>query len=47
VAYKKAPEGLFSRECCDRTRYNDFEMKEGRVSLDSRKKLFPMRVVRH
>ncbi|PKU37072.1 hypothetical protein llap_12624 [Limosa lapponica baueri] len=45
-AYGKEGNKLFSRVCCNRTRGNDFKLKEGRFRTDIRKKIF-MRVVKH
>ena len=45
--YRKAREGPFVRACSDRTKGKDFTLEEGRFTIDMRKKLFTVRVVRH
>ena len=46
-AYRKAGEGLFIREYRDRTRGKVFKLKEGRLRLGIRNKLFNFSVVRN
>ncbi len=45
--YKKEGKRLFSRVCCDRTRENDFKLKEGVFRLDIRRMIFTIRVMSH
>jgi len=44
--YLKGPTGKMGA-CCDRTRSNGVKQREGRFSLDIRKKFFTVRVVKH
>jgi len=46
-ACKKDGERHFSRACSNRRRDNGFKLKEGRFRLDSRKKFFALRLVKH
>ena len=46
-ACKEDGKKVFSWACCDLTRGNGFKLKEGRFSLDVRKKHFTMKLVRH
>lgn len=46
-AYKKDGDSLFSRVCCNRARADGFRLKQMRFRLDTGKKLFAVRVVRH
>ena len=44
--YKDAGEGLFIRDCSDRTRGDGFRLNQGKFRSDLRQKLFPVRVLR-
>jgi len=40
----RAGEGLLTKVCSDRTKWDGFKLKEGRLRLDTRKKFFTLRV---
>uniref|UniRef100_A0A8B9ISR9 Reverse transcriptase domain-containing protein n=1 Tax=Amazona collaria TaxID=241587 RepID=A0A8B9ISR9_9PSIT len=46
-ACRDAGEGLFMRDCSDRTRRDGFKLKQGKFRMDRRKKFFIVRVVSH
>jgi len=45
--YRKDRDKLLSGGCCNSTRGNSFKLKESRFRLDTRKKFFTMRLVKH
>lgn len=44
---EEAKKGSFIRNYSEKTRSNEFKLKERKFSLDIRKKFCPVRVVRH
>uniref|UniRef100_A0A8B9F0R9 Reverse transcriptase domain-containing protein n=1 Tax=Amazona collaria TaxID=241587 RepID=A0A8B9F0R9_9PSIT len=45
--YKDAGEGLFIKDCSERTMGNEFKLKQGKFTLDIRRKFFTVRMVKH
>jgi len=45
--YKKEGDRPFSRVCCDRTKGNGCNLKEGTVIVKTRTKFFLIRMVKH
>jgi len=45
-AYKQDEDRLFSRDCCNMTRGNSFNLREGRFRLDIKQKFLRIRVMK-